>query len=358
MVVRADILVTKSGSRWEGTITDKGDHYEVVIPNGSKMTFPKSAVQEVQISSEPKRKALPVATGDAQAPSASETNLPAKDKPGQAAMPVENLESAIREIEQAQTRISEDKNLTTAQRLEATAKAEDRLRKTFGSRLWIAEAQVSDVIPGRRTWELALTVAGKQVLYPADIDKDKALSLHKGDKLTVYVKIGIRDLYTWQVTGVFFDAPHTAIAPTPAETAIAEWVRKLDEAERGNYTDVERTHLRSEADSFIRRSLGTKTFTLSARVMNVREVSGTKNGWLIGVGPITNTGLRIWIPHEDGSSNEFLVSMTQDEALKIKRGDVLELETKLAPKNARGTERLELRGAVLLVHVSVILPKN
>jgi TPR repeat protein len=46
-VTLADVLVTKSGGRWEGTITDKGDVYQVVLPNGSKMTFPKSAVAEV-----------------------------------------------------------------------------------------------------------------------------------------------------------------------------------------------------------------------------------------------------------------------------------------------------------------------
>jgi len=43
----ADVLVTKSGGKWEGTITDKGDSYQVETPSGSKMTFPKSVVAEV-----------------------------------------------------------------------------------------------------------------------------------------------------------------------------------------------------------------------------------------------------------------------------------------------------------------------
>jgi hypothetical protein len=209
LTVLADMLVTNTGGRWEGTITDKGDSYQIVQSNGSKMTFPKSTVREVQIGSEPKKEALPDTTGNAQAQSAPAANLPDKDKSGQAVLPVESFESAVREIEQTKATITQNKDLTTAQRADAIAKAEDRLRKRFESHLWSTEVRVNDVSPGDNTqkWELDLTVAGKQVRCPANIDKDKALSLHRGDKLAVYLKVSFRDFDTWQVTGVVLDAP-------------------------------------------------------------------------------------------------------------------------------------------------------
>jgi len=206
LAVRADILITKGGGRWEGTVTEKGDDYQVVLPNGSKMTFSKSAVQEV-LRPEPKKEAPPDTTGNTQDQPASATDLPDKDEPGQAAPPIESFESAIREIEQTQATITQDKNLTTAQRADAIAKAEDRLKKTLESHLWSTEAQVNDVIPGDGEWELDLTVAGKQVRCPVNITKDKALSLHRGDKLTVYLRIYFRDFNTWQVTGALLDVP-------------------------------------------------------------------------------------------------------------------------------------------------------
>ncbi len=45
--VLADVLVTKSGSRWEGKVVEEGEAYVLIKPNGSKMTFPKSIVHEV-----------------------------------------------------------------------------------------------------------------------------------------------------------------------------------------------------------------------------------------------------------------------------------------------------------------------
>lgn len=46
-VVIADVLVTKSGSRYKGTVVDKGDSYQLIKPSGGKMTIPKSMVREV-----------------------------------------------------------------------------------------------------------------------------------------------------------------------------------------------------------------------------------------------------------------------------------------------------------------------
>ena len=46
-VVIADVLVTKSGSRYKGTVVDKGDSYLLIKPSGGKMTLPKSMVREV-----------------------------------------------------------------------------------------------------------------------------------------------------------------------------------------------------------------------------------------------------------------------------------------------------------------------
>jgi hypothetical protein len=44
----ADVLVTKSGTRYEGEIQDLGDNYLVVKPDGGRMTFPKSIVARVE----------------------------------------------------------------------------------------------------------------------------------------------------------------------------------------------------------------------------------------------------------------------------------------------------------------------
>ncbi len=45
--VVGDVLVTKSGSRYEGTVIDKGDSYVVIRPSGGKMTIPKRIVSHV-----------------------------------------------------------------------------------------------------------------------------------------------------------------------------------------------------------------------------------------------------------------------------------------------------------------------
>ncbi|HUS47180.1 MAG TPA: hypothetical protein VM098_03605 [Phycisphaerae bacterium] len=49
----ADVLVTTSGSRYEGQVVDQGDSYLVRRPNGGKITFPKSMVKEVIKSDTP-----------------------------------------------------------------------------------------------------------------------------------------------------------------------------------------------------------------------------------------------------------------------------------------------------------------
>lgn len=43
----ADVLVTKSGTRYKGKITERGNSYILSKPSGGKMTFPKSMVREV-----------------------------------------------------------------------------------------------------------------------------------------------------------------------------------------------------------------------------------------------------------------------------------------------------------------------
>jgi hypothetical protein len=43
----ADVLVTKSGAKYEGTVTDEGDNYVLVGANGAVMTWPKGVVKEV-----------------------------------------------------------------------------------------------------------------------------------------------------------------------------------------------------------------------------------------------------------------------------------------------------------------------
>jgi len=43
----ADVLITHSGSRYEGKVTDKGDFYVLTMAGGGEMSFPKSMVREV-----------------------------------------------------------------------------------------------------------------------------------------------------------------------------------------------------------------------------------------------------------------------------------------------------------------------
>jgi hypothetical protein len=43
----SDVLVTKSGRRYEGAVTDMGDSYLLTISNGSKLTFPKAVTKMV-----------------------------------------------------------------------------------------------------------------------------------------------------------------------------------------------------------------------------------------------------------------------------------------------------------------------
>ena len=43
----ADVLVTKSGSKWKGKVEEKGDAYILVNARGGKMTFPKSSVDKI-----------------------------------------------------------------------------------------------------------------------------------------------------------------------------------------------------------------------------------------------------------------------------------------------------------------------
>jgi hypothetical protein len=42
-----DVLVTKGGTRYEGTVTEQGDNYVLTKPDGGTMTLPKSMVREV-----------------------------------------------------------------------------------------------------------------------------------------------------------------------------------------------------------------------------------------------------------------------------------------------------------------------
>ena len=44
----ADVLVTKRGSRWEGTVAEDGDSYLLTKPDDSKLRLPKSTVSRVQ----------------------------------------------------------------------------------------------------------------------------------------------------------------------------------------------------------------------------------------------------------------------------------------------------------------------
>jgi hypothetical protein len=53
--VLADVIVSKSGTRWEGKVTDEGTHYSLITASGGKMNIPKSMVNEVI------RKTLPAA---------------------------------------------------------------------------------------------------------------------------------------------------------------------------------------------------------------------------------------------------------------------------------------------------------
>ncbi|HOD81273.1 MAG: hypothetical protein BWX88_00377 [Planctomycetes bacterium ADurb.Bin126] len=46
--VQADVLVTRTGTEYEGQVVERGDNYELTRPDGKKMTFPKAAVREVQ----------------------------------------------------------------------------------------------------------------------------------------------------------------------------------------------------------------------------------------------------------------------------------------------------------------------
>lgn len=43
----ADILIMRSGSRYEGTVTDQSESYLLVRPGGGRVTFPKAMVKEV-----------------------------------------------------------------------------------------------------------------------------------------------------------------------------------------------------------------------------------------------------------------------------------------------------------------------
>ena len=45
--VLADILITKSGSRYEGEIIESSESYVLIKPSGGKMTLPKSMVKEI-----------------------------------------------------------------------------------------------------------------------------------------------------------------------------------------------------------------------------------------------------------------------------------------------------------------------
>ena len=49
----ADVLVTKSGGRFEGQVVDTGDGYLLTKPNGGSMTFPKSMVARMEKSFSP-----------------------------------------------------------------------------------------------------------------------------------------------------------------------------------------------------------------------------------------------------------------------------------------------------------------
>jgi type II secretory pathway component GspD/PulD (secretin) len=47
LAAQGDTLVTNSGSRYEGTVTEDADGYILVTPKGGKMSFPKNMVEKV-----------------------------------------------------------------------------------------------------------------------------------------------------------------------------------------------------------------------------------------------------------------------------------------------------------------------
>ena len=50
MAASADVLIATDGTRWEGTLTEEGAHYVLVMIGGGRITFPKNAVAEVILS--------------------------------------------------------------------------------------------------------------------------------------------------------------------------------------------------------------------------------------------------------------------------------------------------------------------
>ena len=58
----ADVLITTSGTRWEGKVVEKGDNYELTSPTGGTMVFPKSVVK--QVIDDPSTEGPTAAAGD------------------------------------------------------------------------------------------------------------------------------------------------------------------------------------------------------------------------------------------------------------------------------------------------------
>jgi WG containing repeat len=79
--VSADVLVTQSGRRHEGTVTEKGDSYVLERPNGSSIVYPKSMVREV-IRDEP------VSTAPTDESQTSDSGDGAKPRPAVGLFPV------------------------------------------------------------------------------------------------------------------------------------------------------------------------------------------------------------------------------------------------------------------------------
>jgi len=66
LAAQGDIVVTKSGSKYEGALTEDGDNYVLTTSSGGKMFFPKSMVKEiVREQMSPEKTARRAKAGDA-----------------------------------------------------------------------------------------------------------------------------------------------------------------------------------------------------------------------------------------------------------------------------------------------------
>jgi predicted transcriptional regulator len=230
--VIADVLVTRSGGRWEGKVTESGTDYVLVRPDGSKMSFPKDVVKEVVIEGQSAARQSGVA-------GTSAADEAIKGMRGKLIQARGSLNEAIVKAKQRhadERKIPKDgSEVVLAQvRLEKVQKMASEIKRTGAKRMkesievtYMGQKRMLDVETSRETWQKDVADA-KRGLAEANEGPPELLEKQKRE-LDAYGTVGVMLNNIELVVGEAARAVK-AVEDNPAhlQAPVEQWSERVD----------------------------------------------------------------------------------------------------------------------------------